>query len=194
MDALLEQAIDVEVSDTLADKLLLNHQLSNHHGQKNIVSLLMSMAASILIMVGIGYGTWMVAPVNLSENAISHVLHEPELLSANGDVSFSQVNAQLATLKDFNNKGFVAQPAQILHSTYCNFRGVRSLHIVLQGTQGNYTLFIIPSEQRMTLENEFADNHFQGLGFSKGNTYMILVGENLSDLQTAKSQINRSFI
>lgn len=194
LDARLAKAMNVDVPEGLADKLLLNQQLSSHRGQKKTVSFIMAMAASVAMVLGVGYATWRMAPIELSEHAIAHVLHEPGALSAQGDISFSQVNAQLASLKGFNDKGFASQPGQIFFSTYCDFQGVRSLHLVMQGENGKVTLFIVPTEERMALESQFADNHFQGLGFSRGDAFLLLVGENQQDLQFAKQELNQTFI
>ncbi|MCL2915352.1 DUF3379 domain-containing protein [Shewanella corallii] len=194
LDAKLEQAMSLDVPDDLADKLLLNQQLSNHRQQKKTVSFMMAMAASVAMVLGVGYATWRMAPIELSEHAIAHVLHEPKALSAHGDISFNQINAQLASLKGFNDKGFSSQPGQIFYSTYCDFQGVRSLHLVMQGENGKVTLFIVPTEERMALESQFADNHFKGLGFSKGDAFLLLVGENQQDLQFARQELDQSFI
>ncbi len=194
LDAKLEQAMSLDVPDGLADKLLLNQQLSNHRQQKKTVSFMMAMAASVAMVLGVGYATWRMAPIELSEHAIAHVLHEPKALSAHGDISFNQINAQLASLKGFNDKGFSSQPGQIFYSTYCDFQGVRSLHLVMQGENGKVTLFIVPTEERMALESQFADNHLKGLGLSKGDAFLLLVGENQQDLQFARQELDQSFI
>ncbi|MGI2261498.1 DUF3379 domain-containing protein [Shewanella sp. GXUN23E] len=194
LDVKIAQALQVDVPEGLAERLLLNQQLAEQQRSRKFAPLLMAMAASVAMVLGVGYATWRMAPIALSEHAIAHVLHEPAALSAHGDISFNQVNAQLASLSGFSDQGFVAQPGRILYSTYCDFQGVRSLHLVMQGENGKVTLFIVPTEDRMSMETQFADNHLQGLGFTRGDAFLLLVGEDQQDLTEVSRELNQTFI
>ena len=69
------------------------------------------------------------------------------------------------------------------------------MHLVMADDLGNkVTLFIVPVESRMVLEEAFADNQYKGKSFQTADAYMILVGEHASDLDFVKKEVENTFI
>ncbi|ABE54806.1 conserved hypothetical protein [Shewanella denitrificans OS217] len=194
LDAKLTQALKIDVSDDLADKILLRQHITQHQAQRKSTGYLVAMAASIAFVVGISFSLLQLTPVNLSENALAHVYHEPRALSMDQNLAFEDVNFKLAGLTGMHNAKFVGQPGKIYFTTYCDFQGVQGLHLVMQGAHGKVTVFIVPIENRMVMEEVFADNKYQGLGFQAAGSYMLLVGEQAQDLNQVKSDIENTFI
>ena len=56
------------------------------------------------------------------------------------------------------------------------------------------TLFIVPAEERLKLDTAFADAKYKGQGFQSADAYMLLVGEQHSDLNYVKREIEQTFI
>ncbi|MGL6123077.1 MAG: DUF3379 domain-containing protein, partial [Shewanella sp.] len=164
LDAKLSNALKVDVASDLADKLILRQQLQLHHKQRRQTLFLVAMAASVAFAVGISFSLLRLGPIDLAEHALAHVYHEDIALHVDQQVNFSQVNAQLASTKDFGNAKFTQQPGKVYYTSYCDFQGVKSLHLVLQGEQSKVTLFIVPLEKRMVLDKTFADGQYQGIG------------------------------
>ena len=194
LDAKLTHALKVDVPEDLADKLILRQQLQHHHKQRRQTGFLVAMAASIAFIVGISFSLLRLGPVDLAEHALAHVYHEGVALQVDQNVNFSQVNAQLASLKNLSHTKFTEQPGKVYYTSYCDFQGVKSLHLVLQAEKGKVTLFIVPIEKRMVLDNTFADGKYQGVGFEASDAYILLVGEDKTDLSFVKDEIKNTFI
>ncbi|MCL1091133.1 DUF3379 domain-containing protein [Shewanella profunda] len=194
LDAKLMHALKVDVPEDLADKLILRQQLQQHHKYRRQTSFLVAMAASIAFVVGISFSLLRLGPVDLAEHALAHVYHEDIALHIDQNVNVNQVNAQLASIKNLGNVKFTQQPGKVYFTSYCDFQGVKSLHLVVQGQQGKVTLFIVPVEKRMVLDQTFADSKYQGIGFETAEVFILLVGEELSDLRYVKEEINNTFI
>lgn len=194
LDQQIESALNIDVPSDLADKLLLNQQLRQHQGQRKKAAFTIALAASVAFIAGISFTLFRLGPVDLSAHALAHVYHEGNALMVNGNVPYQAVNTKLAQLTHLSNAKFTQQPGHVFYSTYCDFQGVKSLHLVMQGEQGKVTLFIVPMENRMQLQDAFADNKLKGLGFKMDNAYMLLVGDNNKDINYVKNEIKQSFI
>ncbi|GIU27820.1 DUF3379 domain-containing protein [Shewanella sp. MBTL60-007] len=194
LDNKIDRALKVDVPDDLAAKLLLGQQLQHHHTQRRKTGFAFALVASVAFLAGMTFTLLRMAPVDLGQHALAHVYHETTALTVDQDVPFQDVNFQLASLAGTNEMKFTRQPGKVFYSTYCDFQGVQSLHLVMQGEQGKVTLFIVPLEDRMVLDKAFADNRYQGMGFETDNAYMLLVGEQHEDLNYVKNEIKQTFI
>ncbi|QIR15020.1 DUF3379 domain-containing protein [Shewanella aestuarii] len=195
LDSKLNQALNIPVPNDLADKLLLRQQLNQHQESKKRTRYLMAMAASIAFVVGLSFSMLRFTPVDLSEHALAHVYHETKALQIEQNIGFNDINFKLASIAGLQQSKFIEQPGRVLYTAYCDFQGVKSLHLVMQDEYGQkVTLFIVPAENRMKLEQMFADNHYKGQGFKTAGAYMLLVGEQHSDLEHVKQEIKQSFI
>ncbi|MGZ9897728.1 DUF3379 domain-containing protein [Shewanella gaetbuli] len=195
LDNRLNQALNINVPDDLAEKLILRQQLNQHQQHKKRTRYLMAMAASIAFIVGVSFSMLRFTPVDLSEHALAHVYHEAKALSTNQDIGYNDVNFKLASMSGLQQSKFIQQPGRVFYTAYCDFQGVKSLHLVMQDENGEkVTLFIVPAEKRLKLEEAFADSKYQGQGFKTADAYMILVGEEGSDLNFVKNEIENTFI
>ncbi|GIU08407.1 MULTISPECIES: DUF3379 domain-containing protein [unclassified Shewanella] len=194
LDAKIERALKVDVPDDLAAKLLLRQQLQHHHSQRRKTGFAFALVASVAFLAGMTFTLLRMGPVDLGQHALAHVYHEEKALHVDQDVAYQDVNFQLASLNGGSNMKFTEQPGKVFYSTYCDFQGVKSLHLVMQGKKEKVTLFIVPLEDRMVLEEAFTDNKYQGMGFETDNAYMLLVGEKNQDLDYVKSEIEHTFI
>ncbi len=194
LDSKLERALKIDVPDDLAAKLLLNQQLHQHQHQRRKSGFTLALVASVAFIAGISFTLLRMGPVDLGEHALAHVYHETMALKVDDNVSFDEVNFQLASMGTLGNAKFTKQPGKVYYSTDCDFQGVKSLHLVMQGEHGKVTLFIVPLEDRMVLDDAFADNKYIGKGFATENAYMLLVGEDTADLSYVKEEIKQTFI
>ena len=194
LDKKLEAALKIEVPEDLEAKLLLNQQLHQHQVDRRKTGFTLALVASIAFIAGISFTLLRLAPVDLGQHALAHVYHEEMAMESEQNISFDEVNTQLASLTSLKRAHFTEQPGRVLYSTYCDFQGVKSIHLVMQGKQGKVTLFIVPLEDRMVLEEAFADNRYQGVGFKSDNAYVLLVGEHAMDLDFVRDEVKESFI
>ncbi|MGK0408370.1 MAG: hypothetical protein ACJASB_000515 [Shewanella psychromarinicola] len=194
-DHKLIQALNISVPDDLADKLILRQQLSQHQKSKKHARYMMAMVASVAFIVGVSFSLLRFTPVNLGENSLAHVHHETKALIMEQDIGFNDVNFKLASLDGLRNSKFIQQPGRVFYTSYCDFQGVKSLHLVMADQHGNkVTLFIVPIESRIVLEEAFADNQYKGKSFQTADAYMVLVGEPASDLDFIKKEVENTFI
>ncbi len=194
LDDKIFSAMKVDVPDGLAEKLILRQQVKLHRAEKRRTGFMLAAAASVAFVAGIAFTLLRNAPVDLAEHAIAHVYHEHEAMLADQSISYDQVNKQLVSLTDMKGAHFTEQPGEVFYSTYCDFQGVRSLHMVIQGKDGKVTLFIVPEDKRMRFEKTFTDKKYQGMMFKKDGAYMILVGKDKADLNYVKKEIEGTFI
>ncbi|GIU44384.1 hypothetical protein TUM4438_15450 [Shewanella sairae] len=194
LDSKIEGALKVDVPDDLAAKLLLRQQLQQHHSQRRKTGFAFALVASVAFLAGMTFTLLRMAPVDLSQHALAHVYHEDRALRIDQDVQYQDVNFQLASLTGGQNMKFTQQPGKVFYSKYCDFQGVQSLHLVMQGEHSKVTLFIVPLEDRLVLEEAFADNKYKGMGFETDNAYMLLIGEQSQDLNFVKNEIKQTFI
>lgn len=190
----LEQALKITPPEGLAEKLLLNQQLHNHRRQRAQLGSLLAIAASAVLVISMGFTMLRLAPIDLSAHALEHVHHEPQAWHSEQDFSPSQINAQLASITELGADHFTQLPGKVSFSKYCDFQGVRSLHLVMQGLGGKVTLFIVPQEKRLQLAEHFHDSQYNGITFASGHAYMVLLGDKHQDLSAIKSEIEQSFI
>ncbi|MDP5145953.1 DUF3379 domain-containing protein [Shewanella sp. ULN5] len=195
LDTQLTQALNIAVPDDLAEKLLLRQQLNQHHQTQKRTRYLMAMAASIAFIVGVSFSMLRFTPIDLSEHALAHVYHETKALQIEQDIGFNDVNFKLASMSGLQQSKFIQQPGRVFYTAYCDFQGVKSLHLVMQDENGQkVTLFIVPAEERLKLDTAFADAKYKGQGFQSADAYMLLVGEQKADLNYVKREIEQTFI
>ena len=195
LDHKIIDALNVDVPSSLAENLILRQQIKQHSSQIKKTRVVLALAASIAFVAGVSFTLIRnIGPVNLNEHAIAHIYHDDNALTTNQDISIDKVNQQLVSLIDMKGAHFTQQPGKVYFSSFCDFQGVKSLHLVMQGKESKVTLFIVPEEERMHFKPSFEDDKYQGIIMKKDGTYMILVGENKTDLNYVKKELEGTFI
>ncbi|WOT04035.1 DUF3379 family protein [Shewanella youngdeokensis] len=194
LDNKIEKALSINVPSDFAAKLLLRQQLQQHHQRQGKTRFAFAMVASVAFLAGMTFTLMRMGPVDLGQHALAHVHHEDKALLLDNNVQYQDVNFQLASLDTTAAVKLSQQPGKVYYSTYCDFQGVKSLHLVMQGKKDKVTVFIVPLEDRMVLDEAFADTLYKGIGFETNNTYMLMIGEQNSDITYARNQIEQAFI
>lgn len=192
LDAQLHDALNIEVPDNLADKILLNQRLNEHKQYKRRGRVHLAIAASVAFAFGIIFNLYNpAAPLNLEQHALDHVYHELASLT-NTDQQFpiEQVNAKLAS---FGGQ-LTNVPGDVSYLTFCNFKSQKSLHMVLNTQSGPVTLFIIPANNQRESSSQFADQRFNGSIYQSASATIIMLGENNTQLQPLQNQIKDNLI
>ena len=194
LDDKINSALKLPVPENLAEKLLLKQQLAVHHNQRKRTGWMLAMAASIAFIAGVSFSLWRQGPVDLGQHALAHVRHETMAMTSNADISYQAINAELASLKGLETVRFNSQPGRVFYSTFCDFQGIESIHLVLAGERGKVTVFIVPPEHRVMLAEAFADSEYRGEAVKTDSAYLVLVAEYPQDLEKIKKEIKQSFI
>jgi hypothetical protein len=135
----IEQAARVPMPEGLADRVILRHKFRARRRFS-----LFGLAATLLLAAGLTFThSYLASEARIAEALIAHVLHEPEALQANHEVSEVKVASALAQAG-----GELRGP--IGHAVYyklCPVPGGEGAHIVLVTPFGRATLLLMPEKE-----------------------------------------------
>ncbi|WP_133407533.1 DUF3379 family protein [Parashewanella tropica] len=195
LDNKIADALNVSTPEGMTERLILRQQLKHHQKVKRTTSFLVSMAASVAFVAGVTFTMLRTGEIDLSSYAIAHQHHAPASFSTENDIGFAKINHELDGIKGLKGAHFTKQPGQVVFSKYCDFQGIKGMHLVMQNKDGGQvTVFIIPNEDRMIAKSNFAKDGYEGMTFEQNGNYMILVGKEQQDLNYAKKEIKDTFI
>lgn len=190
----IDNALKIDVPTDLEEKLRQQPNVCQLHKVRRKNRAYIALAASITLVVGLTFTMLRLTPVDMGENALAHVYHEEKAMRADADIPYEQVNAQLASVKVLPKMSFSKQPGKITYTTYCDFKGVRGLHLVMEGKQDNVAVFIFPKESRMKLQASFADDKYKGEVIEQDDAYLIFVGKQDQDLEVVRKEVQNTLI
>lgn len=167
-------------------------------------------AASLVLLSGLwlssaGWSPWYNHEQNLARHTFAHIYHELDALSTTSSIERATVNQmlqdwQLALHDDASNQRLVQQDHQtyaVQYARFCDFAGVRSLHLVFSTPQGPITVFLLPSTHTLDGDHQFSDARFHGqrVLIAKANhptaTDMVVVGAKAIPLDPIIRQIQQ---
>lgn len=196
-DKFLSHSLDIDVPDGLAERIIAKQQLLEEEHDKvthvswfRRISAPLAVAASMLVAAVIFYYGGLAHPTDTAEHALAHVYYEQNALEKQESVPLQTVNEKLAML----GGKFDTLPGKIVYATFCNFKGQKSLHLVMQSEFGPLTVFVVPADQQSTQDQKdnFSDSRFEGLiaHHEKANT--ILVANRGAPLERFQTEVNNS--
>lgn len=195
LDDKIKQAMNVDVPEDLADKILFNQTssaLEDKVVKQTFARKAMALAASVAFTAGllvgqINWGNIFVTPAQatLADTAIKHVQHEePFVRHLDEDVPSGFINAKLSPLQFQFKKNF---PYHVYYLNHCGFGESNAVHMVFQGSKGKVTMFItgIPSEKTI----DFNKDGLSGIVQPINAASMILVGQQGEDMEALASEL-----
>ena len=156
--------------------------------QKRFYQNLIALAASVAFLAGfaLNWSFFLYGSQSLGENSLAHVYHEePYIQHMNTALSLSDVNAKLAEF----DASLVENGHAVVYANFCNFRGTRSLHLVLETEQGLMTVFVVPKENSLDYEAEFHDDKYQGRSINSHKAILVMVSDKAEVLQLGERQL-----
>lgn len=189
LDSKMQQASKVSVPEDFAHKLILRQTIQSHAKSKIRTRIQFAMAASIAFVFGVSFTVWQLQDqIDLGEHAMAHVYHEGNhALGAQENISLQQVNSKLARYGAQLNEPV----GQIFYANFCDYDGVQSLHLVMQGAQEKVTIFIVPHKEGQKLNRQFNDDTMIGQSIDFRNASLVIVGENGSDVNTLSTELKK---
>lgn len=189
LDQKIKQAAKVDVPEGLAHSLILRQSISSHRKQKKRTRVHLALATSVAFTLGVSFTLFQQHnSVNLSEHALAHVYHEQEYaLKVDENVSIQQVNAKLASM----GGEFTADIGRVYYANFCDFEKIRSLHMVIEGEEGRVSVFLVPHTGSQTLDGQFKDQRFNGVGIDLGHASMVLVGEKGEAMEKLENKLSK---
>lgn len=188
-DLQIKQALQCDVPEDLAGRLLFNQQLQSYR-QKKQQRWVYGLAAGVALALGLVQLRFepLHFPTDLGGYALAHVYHEASaLVGKSSQLPLSQVNALLASF-DGKLSGF---EQQIRYARFCSFRGVRSLHLVLDTKDGPVTVFVLPKDHGWPANQTFADDNFHGQSLMMNKADLVLVAAKDQQLQEIAGKLQQ---
>jgi hypothetical protein len=188
--ARIKQAFQFNVPDALALKLLRQQMQLSQQAQKKRFGAAIALAASVAFVAGLtlNWFNYGFPQMTLGQHALAHVYHEaPYLEQMLAPQPLSLVNAKLASF----GAELTDWQYSIVYANFCDFRGTRSLHLVMQTEHGLATVFFVPDNNTLKFEHDFADELYRGRGLALKNADLVVVSENDNDLQQLPAKLKQ---
>ncbi len=195
LDDKIKQAMNVDVPEDLADKILFNQTssaLEEKVVKQTFAKRAMALAASVAFTAGllvgqINWGNLVVSPAQatLADTAIKHVLHEePFVRNLDENVPSGFINAKLSPLQFQFKQDF---PYHVYYLNHCGFGESNAVHMVFQSKKGKVTMFVtgIPSDKSV----DFNQDGLIGIVQPMDTASMILVGEQGENMAALASEL-----
>ncbi|WP_199608933.1 DUF3379 family protein [Flocculibacter collagenilyticus] len=191
LDKKIEQSLNVDVPENLAERLILRQTLTNHKQSKKKRNTFLAMAASVAVAFGLGINSinFSVAETGIGDHALAHIYHELDhTADADYSVSLAKVNTKLAS---YGGK-FLQSIGEMKFASFCTFKGIRSLHLILEGKAGPITVFVVPQHDKLLAQNTFNDNQYHGEVVSMHGKHIVIVGNKAENLASTKQELVES--
>lgn len=187
----LGAALQVEVPENLAERLILRQTLESHQQVRRRGRVHLALAASVAFAIGLTVQMFYTPAGgdNIGTYSLAHVNHGiKHLYSAKENNSVSQVNAKLAR---FGGK-FNASMGNAVFSNYCDFEGVTSLHLIYDSPQGRVSVFVTPADGNFEFVKDFSDDKFIGKGLSFDKAQVTVVGDKGQPIEGFTKKVEES--
>lgn len=187
LDKHIENALNIPVPDTLAERIILNtslkeksQPLKNTNRTVNLFTRLkldrmhLALAASVIVTIGVFTLTTQQNTLQTAGNhALAHVYSEIKTLHTTGAINLQEVNKKLALL----GAQIIELPGKVTYVNFCDFQGEKGIHLVFESDFGPMTVFIVPTKNKVfdLGKNDFNDSRFAGNIFrgKKADTVLI---------------------
>ncbi|WP_221073984.1 DUF3379 domain-containing protein [Agarivorans aestuarii] len=184
----LEQALNVDVPDALAERLILSQSFDDsqlEYRRKTRVHI--AMAASIAFVVGLSFSlvNWQLPAghTDMGQVALEHVYHEmPFTSGVDEQPNLQTINAKLARY----GASFDQLPGDVVYVNHCAYAGAPAFHMIMKGKMGsNINVFVVPKSTELQAVESFADKKMHGMVSKLSNANLVVVGERNEPIEKA---------
>ncbi|WP_068547877.1 DUF3379 family protein [Thalassotalea crassostreae] len=190
LDSDIHNAMNVEVPEGLADKLILGQSLRAHQVKKKKTRIQFALAASVALMVGIASNMMLFSPAysNVSDYSLAHYHHEEGKFSnvGNANYSLASVNEEMSDL----NVSFAKKLGKLISVDGCFFDSMNSIHMVFEGKYDNVTVFIVPKSEHLQFTEQFSDADIKGVTRQYEQGDVIIMGDKRESLDVWQQQLD----
>lgn len=191
LDQKIANAFAVDMPEGLTEQLILRQRIDHHNERQQKQKWYFAMAASLVLVVTATFALWPQPHSNLANYALAHVYHEPATLERIDErASLPQINAKLASYGVTANQ----ELGHVYYANHCDFKGKRSLHMVLEHQGEKLSVFIVPGLNDFETKPEsFSDDRFKGELATHQNTGLIVIGDNRNKVHSMQAHLKHSF-
>ncbi len=185
-DKQLATAMNVKTPTGLAERIKLNQTLGQYNTERNWNKKMLAMVASVLIIFSMVFT--FLSPTSsltvLQNDVLAHVINEPTKLLADQNKSVSDANK---IIKNFGGKLTLAD-ARFNYVGSCAVGGDDGVHLVMAGSKGAVTVFLIPNATQVNASH-FSNDRFDAQLFPIDKGMMAVVGNKGEALDKFKKQL-----
>lgn len=192
LDKKIYQAMNIDVPDDLYNKVMLKQSFQSHQQQKRKSRIQLAMAASVAFAVGLSVNFMQSSNAysDLGDYAIAHVNHEANLFNnqSTAQVTLASLNQQMAPYKG----SFTQSLGHLISASHCDFGGIQVLHLVYQGKEHPVTVFVVPPNDGLTFDANFAKGNLHGEAQQFKNADIVVVSDKTESLQQWQQKIDKN--
>lgn len=184
----LVEAVEVDVPEGLAARILVEHKLSQKR-QLNKRVRWTAMAASITLVLALSLVSSLHSPPSLAGVIVDHVKEEAAMLHEPGTVSLVELNQLLKP----HGVRADASIGQATHAGNCLIQDKLSAHVVFVGKNAPVTLVIVP-EKLSTDKVTIDDREFKGVMMKTRRGVLALLSEDHESLMDFEQRLRVSLM
>ena len=188
LDKKIADAMQVEPPEGLAERIKLNQQLGAHTHKTKQYRLMLSIAASILIVFSVVFA--FLSPTggkDLTKEVLVHVYDELDHLEENHHYSIDRANLMFAS----HGGKFNHSIGELRYVGSCDIAKKPGLHMVLEGEKGPVTVMMMP-QSKIEKAIQIADSRFQGSIEPTMKGSYAIVAERGEKIEQVKQAVNSS--
>lgn len=189
LDAQLKEQLQIEAPPHLAEQILLNQRMLPAPRRWYQQRFPYATAAAVLIAVLYWQIPSPAQQTDLGQHALAHVYHE---LAALGTTVALEQSALEPLFAEMGIRADLTVP--IKYARFCEFDGIRSLHLIVEFQGQPLTVFVLPEQRDFspTATNQFADARFFGQALAVNEHRLLLVAEYPQLLADAGNMLKKS--
>lgn len=188
MEMELQAAMNVQVPEHLAEKLILRQTLSEHKSATQKRPWYLALAASVVFASVLSFSMLNSDANQLSDDVLAHMDHVDVELMKSARVDINAVNDKLAS---FNGQ-VDGELGEVVSANYCYLDKIKSLHVIIRGENGLTSLFVVPDSITDSISKTFSNATYQGASFLLESAKVIVVGENKSDVERLEQRARQA--
>lgn len=188
MEIELQAAMNVQVPEHLAEKLILRQTLSEHKSATQKRPWYIALAASVVFASILSFSMLSSNANQLSDDVLAHMSHVDLELMKSAKVDLDSVNDKLAS---FNGQ-VDGELGEVVSANYCYLDKIKSLHVIIRGENGLTSLFVVPDSITDSIGKTFSDATYQGASFLLESAKVIIVGENKNDVERLEQRAKQT--
>ena len=188
MEIELQAAMNVQVPEHLAEKLILRQTLSEHKSTTQKRPWYIALAASVVFASVLSFSMLNSNTNQLSDDVLAHMSHVDLELMKSAKVDINAVNDKLAS---FNGQ-VDGELGEVVSANYCYLDKIKSLHVIIRGENGLTSLFVVPDSITDSISKTFSNATYEGASFLLESAKVIIVGENKNDVERLEQRAKQS--
>ncbi len=189
-NGVLKKAVEIDVPEGLADRILVEHQLSQKQEQSKKKYSWSAMAASLVLVFAVATVTTLQSPPAIADVILEHVHDEMWMLEDKSRVTLESLNQLLKPhgVRVDESIGLAT------HAGDCVIQGKRGAHIVFQGKNAPVTMIVFPELLDRSERVFISDDTFEGVLMNTKKGTLAILSEDKESLEHFEQQLTSSLM